>query len=724
VWVVRRRAVQWGVGTPETTTEITGMRHALPFALLLAGSPLFGQDAPRCAWDASPFATPYCAELVATPDLPGVKGMLELRWVPTPFGVAVRPDGQLRHRLVARLRGLPAPSTLGGRVFVAWGYDLTHRSEVHLGVVTNGSTSLGELPFEYFRVIVSAESSATVSTRRGRLVARATSPNSLMLSHRDAVAPLLVPSSASADHSHHGAGAEVWPMPPNDPRIAPAAMQHTPPTTAAWRPDSTGREVVPHRAREVVRLRHNDTLQLTAGLVRRTIGGRTMLMYGYNGQSPGPLIEVDKGTELVVNFTNRLDMPTTVHWHGLRLENRSDGVPGHPTPAVEAGGSFTYRLRFPDAGIYWYHPHVREDIQQDLGLYGNISVGDRANAPGRQEVLALDDLQLDDRGQLMPWGADTASHALMGRFGNLLLVNGEPAWRLNATQGEVVRFALTNVANARTFNLRLPGARIKLVASDVSAFEREAWVESIVLAPAERYVVDVRFDSAGVIPLVNSVRWLDHMRGTTAPAEDTLGTVIVSPAPHSKHAGFERLGERRDVQREIAAAVARAPRLPQHTLTLGMRLKDVTPQTVAMLTGIAMPMDWNDAMPMMNWALSAREVAWTLRDDAGRENMQIGWRFKTGEVSRIRLVSDPGATHAMAHPIHFHGQRFVVMSRNGVPVPNRAWKDTALLPAGETMEILLELTNPGTWMMHCHVAEHLGTGMMGMFVVEGRDRVP
>lgn len=700
------------------------MRPAFLFAFLVAPCSLFGQEAPRCAWDAAPFATPYCAELVATPDLATVKGMLELRWVPTPFGVAVRPDGQLRHRLVARFRGLPAPATLGGRVFVAWGYDLTHREEVRLGVVTNGSTSLGELPFEYFRVIVSAESSATVSTRRGRLVARATSPNSLMLSHRDAMAPMLVTSTATAEHAHHRASAEEWPMPPNDPRIAPAAMQHTPPSTAAWRPDSTGREVVPHRSREVVRLRHNATLSLTAGLVRRSVGGRTVLMYGYNGQSPGPLIEVERGTEVVVHFTNRLDVPTTVHWHGLRLENRSDGVPGHPAPAVEPGGSFTYRLRFPDAGIYWYHPHVREDIQQDLGLYGNISVGERGASPGRQEVLALDDVQLDDRGQLMPWGADTASHALMGRFGNLLLVNGEPAWRMTVSQGEVVRLALTNVANARTFNLRLPGARMKLVASDVSAFERESWVESIVLAPAERYVVDVRFDSAGVVPLVNSVRWLDHMRGTTAPAEDTLGTVMVSRAPRHANDTFERLGERRDVQREIAAVVARAPRTPQHTLTLGMRLKDVTPQTVAMLTGIAIPMDWNDAMPMMNWALSAREVAWTLRDEVGRENMQISWRFRTGEVARIRLVSDPGATHAMAHPIHFHGQRFVVVSRNGVPVPNRAWKDTALLPAGETMDILLELTNPGTWMMHCHVAEHLGTGMMGMFVVEGRDRVP
>ena len=131
-----------------------------------------------------------------------------------------------------------------------------------------------------------------------------------------------------------------------------------------------------------------------------------------------------------------------------------------------------------------------------------------------------------------------------------------------------------------------------------------------------------------------------------------------------------------------------------------------------------MPLDWNDAMPMMNWALTAREVTWTLRDDAGATNMAIHWRFQVGDQVKVRLVNDPTVTHAMAHPIHFHGQRFVVLSRNGAPNANMAWKDTAVLPAGETMDILLDLTNPGTWMMHCHIAEHLGTGMMGMFSVE------
>ncbi|MCC6317073.1 MAG: multicopper oxidase domain-containing protein [Gemmatimonadaceae bacterium] len=706
--------------------RLRGLAMGCGLALLFGGTaaraqlPPPGWQEPRCAMDLPPFATPFCAELVPTPGLDGVRGMLELRWVPTPFGVAVRPDGQLRHFLVARLEGLPPPASLGAyRAFVAWGYDLTHAREVKLGVVRNGANALGELPFENFRVLVSAESSAMVRTRSGRLVVRATSPGALLLAHRDAMATMLAGAPAS-EHAGHATG---WPMPWVDPRIAPTSMTHTPPSTRAWLPDTTGRLVTPARPREVRDVRNGDTLQLTASLVRRTVAGRTFVMYGYNGQYPGPLIRVRQGANVTVQFRNALDLPTTIHWHGLRLDNRSDGVPHVTQDPVAPGDSFTYHLRFPDAGIYWYHPHVREDIQQDLGLYGNILVARRARAQvpvHREEVLALDDFLLTDTGTLMPYGADTVTHALMGRFGNLLLVNGEPNYHLQVRRGEVVRFHFTNVANARLFNLRLPGARLKLIGSDLGDFEREAWVESIVMAPAERYVVEARFDRPGRYPLLNSVRWLDHMRGTAKPVDDTLGVVEVGAerAAPDLASSFARLREHAEVRAEVARYRHLADREPDHVLTLGMRLDPaVPPATVAMLTGIAVPVDWNDAMPMMNFPFTARDVTWILRDEQGRENMAIAWQFHVGQVAKIRLVNDPSVTHAMAHPIHFHGQRFLVTSRNGAPNTNMVWKDTAVLPAGETMDILLELTNPGRWMMHCHVAEHLGTGMMGMFEV-------
>lgn len=499
------------------------------------------------------------------------------------------------------------------------------------------------------------------------------------------------------------------------------------PSTQPWLPAVMQEGATPPVAtpRTIMSVTDGDTIRLEAGLVTRHVGGRTFTMFGYNGQYPGPLLQVRQEARITVHFVNRLPAPSTVHWHGLRLDNQYDGVPTLTQPAVAPGDSFTYELRFPDAGAYWYHPHVREDIQQELGLYGNILVSPRrADARvrvHREEVLALDDMLLDGNGPV-PFGTDTATHALMGRFGNVMLVNGEPRHRLRAARGEVIRFYLTNVSNARLFNVRIPGVRFKLVGSDLSNYEREEWVESVVLAPAERYIVEAHFPRAGRFVMLNNVRWLDHMRGTTMTVADTLSIITVgsSAARPNLLPSHRRLLHHTRVTEDVSQVLARATSAPQHELTLGLHLTGVSPNMTAMLSGMAVPVDWNDGMPAMNFPMTAREVQWVLRDETGQENMGIHWVFSVGDVVRIRLVNDPTSVHAMAHPIHFHGQRFLVLQRNGVPIDNHVWKDTAVLPAGEEMEILLELTNPGDWMMHCHIAEHLGTGMMAHFTVNAR----
>src|SRR5262249_9964066 len=266
---------------------------------------------------------------------------------------------------------------------------------------------------------------------------------------------------------------------------------------------------------QVVHLVSGDTLHLEAGLVRRQLGGRRYTMYAYNSQYPGPLIETTRGAQVTVAFTNHLPHPTSVHWHGVRLDNKNDGTPDLTQAAVAPGGEFTYNLRFPDAGIYWYHPHVREDIQQELGLYGNILVrspgGDYSPA-NREEILMLDDLLIGTEG-LIPLGGEAPTHALMGRFGNTMLVNGATDYRLSVKRGEVVRFYFTNAANSRVFNLSIPGARMKVVGSDAGPYARETWVESVVIAPAERYIVNARFERPGRFALVNRVRALDHFYG-------------------------------------------------------------------------------------------------------------------------------------------------------------------------------------------------------------------
>jgi len=130
------------------------------------------------------------------------------------------------------------------------------------------------------------------------------------------------------------------------------------------------------------------------------------------------------------------------------------------------------------------------------------------------------------------------------------------------------------------------------------------------------------------------------------------------------------------------------------------------------------PMEWNDAMPMMNWLSTAEQVTWILRDRrTGAENGDIDWSFTVGDVTKVRIFNTPDSFHPMNHPIHVHGQRFLVLSMDGVENTNLVWKDTAVVPVGSTMEMLIEMSNPGEWMVHCHIAEHLHAGMMFSFTV-------
>jgi len=440
-------------------------------------------------------------------------------------------------------------------------------------------------------------------------------------------------------------------------------------------------------------------------------------------------VQVDRGVTVTIRFVNRTPLATTIHWHGVRLDNRFDGVPHVTQEPVPPGATFDYTVRFPDAGLYWYHPHMREDVLQDLGLYGNLLV--RADDPvwlgpsNREEFLVLDDLLLDDAG-ILPYGDEAATHALMGRFGNRMLVNGEPLWEAAADAGEVVRLWITNVSSTRVFNLSFDGAaRMKVVASDLGRYEREAWVENIVIAPAERYVVDVRFERAGDVRLLNRVRAIDHLWGRFFDEVDTLGIVRVrDSAATPDHGGtFERLRANAGVSADIGRFRAHFDRPPDRTLVVSLQPGTLPFPLMPMLSFESVyrnPVEWEGTMPEMDWVATARQARWILRDaGTGLENMDIDWRFRIGDVVRIRIINDRNALHAMQHPIHLHGQRFLVLAVNGVPATNLVWKDTVLLPAGFAVDILLELTNPGAWMLHCHIAEHIEAGMHMVFHVDG-----
>ena len=263
--------------------------------------------------------------------------------------------------------------------------------------------------------------------------------------------------------------------------------------------------------------------------------------------------EVKEGSEIAVNVVNEGDMEGTVHWHGLRLENRYDGT--HETQApIPVGGSFTARVAFPDPGVYWYHPHIREDYGQEMGLYGNVIVEpsdpDYWPPVHRDLALTLDDILLEE-GKVAPFSRTETTHSAMGRFGDLLLVGGETDLALTAKTGEVVRFYFTNTANTRVFKVKLPGARMKLVGGDSGHVEREEMVDEVILAPSERVVVDVLFDEPGELTLEH------HTPGRVYP----LATISVSDeqAEPSLEAEFETPANQRRPRRR-AGAHPRGPR--------------------------------------------------------------------------------------------------------------------------------------------------------------------
>ena len=582
----------------------------------------------------------YCVVLTRAPGVPGSpEGVVTLRSSTDAATLDVDADGHIRYDARLHLSGLPDPSVLDPDYdrWVAWVTTPVLRPEVRLGKVENGWNHLGTISLDKFLVLVTPEPGER-EERLGRPVLRGSSPSHRM-SPPDMFEFLLGagsglsgsgPADSTEPHDGHAPTETGWSHPPMPAGLTmlPALMELDPPDVTPWLPSVDRPEDVPFaRPRELVRLHDGDTLHLEAGWVRRRLRGRTHLMYAFNGQHPGPLVQVEETATITVRFTNGIDWPTTVHWHGIRIDNASDGVPGLTQDPVPPGGRFDYTVHFADPGIYWYHPHHREDVLKDLGLAGNLMVRpDRDGYYGpahREEVLMLDDLLLTNDGALYPFGAERVTHALMGRFGSVMLTNGEPRWTARARPGEVIRFFLTNVANTRTFNLSFGDVPLKAVGSDIGLYEREVRVPSVVLGPAERAIVHARFDRPGRYALVNRVRGIDHLAGRFRTEVDTLGVVTVEGpmADGRATAAFDSLRAHPFVQREIDPYRELFARPPDRALVLTMETQDlpfVVDRLMVFDSAYFNPVEWSGTMPMMNWVATSAEVRWILRDPGHR----------------------------------------------------------------------------------------------------------
>ena len=518
--------------------------------------------------------------------------------------------------------------------------------------------------------------------------------------------------------------------------------------------DPTGLEQ--GRTSAMVGLADGDRFDLRISPVSKLIGDHHVRMLAYDGSIPGPTLRVRQGSEITVDVHNETDADTTVHWHGLRLDNANDGVPHETQASIEAGDLFRYYVRFPDPGLYWYHPHIREDYGLEMGLYGCLLVDpvddDYWPPVNREYVVTLDDVLIDE-GRIAPFNVEGPTHVAMGRYGNVMLTSGEPMLELSAAAGDIVRLFIVNTANTRIFNVKIPGCRMKLVGADSGRYEHERFAESVLLAPSERAIVDVLFDQPG------SFRLEHHTPG----AVYTLGAVTVStdPTEPSFAEQFERQRTNADMTDERRRLEVDLRRAPDKTLAFDSLMPllygDPTstpeswtcpmhPEVVAdgpgtcpkcgmKLVGVegahehgdaavhahheADGLEWEDLMPEINRRSDSSNMTWKLVDrDTGRENGDIDWAFRVGDRVKIQLQNGMDQDHPMHHPFHIHGAgRFLVLSRDGEPNDNLVWKDTVLVRSAETVDILLDVTNEGLWMAHCHIAEHNQAGMMFSFSV-------
>src|SRR3954449_9818991 len=526
--------------------------------------------------------------------------------------------------------------------------------------------------------------------------------------------------------------------------------------------DATG--LPESRPTEIVEVAPSGSFELRIAAVAKRIGDGDVRMLAYNGSVPGPTLRVAEGSQIEVDVVNEGDLEATVHWHGLRLENSSDGT--HETQApIPVGGRFSCRVAFPDPGLYWYHPHIREDYGQELGLYGNVIVEpadpDYWAPVNREWVVTLDDVLIED-GRIAAFSRWETSYAAMGRFGNVLLAAGEPELALEARQGEVVRLYLTNTANTRVFKVKLPGARMKLVGGDSGRCEREEIVDEAILAPSERAILDVLLERSGELTLEHhtpeKIYRLASIAVSDQRAEPSLADAFeqlrTDPELTAERAGLDRhlsaepdktLAFVAEMDFDEPAGGAAAYTCPMHPEVVseepgrcpscGMKLlpshiaqagdhhdhdhdhgEHENGHDHAATDGI----EWEDDMVEVNKITTPANTRWKLIDRSNdAANHDIAWQFRVGDRVKIRLVNEMDSDHPMHHPFHIHGAgRFLVLARDGVVEPNLVWSDTVLLRTGETIDILLEVSNPGLWMAHCHIAEHAQSGMMFSFNVE------
>ncbi|MGE4610015.1 MAG: multicopper oxidase family protein [Paracoccaceae bacterium] len=403
-------------------------------------------------------------------------------------------------------------------------------------------------------------------------------------------------------------------------------------------------------------------------------------IWGYDGGVPGPMIRVPQGGRITREFVNDLPQGSSIHWHGIRIENKMDGVVGLTQEAVAPGDTFNYDFTVPDAGTYWYHPHNRTWEQLARGLYGPLIV-EEATPPevDSDVVFLIYDWRLTQDGKLNESFGPSMDWSHGGRVGNWVTINGRAPATHPVQQYDRLRLRLVNVSNARIFELALDGLQGWIVALEGQPLDEPVVADQLTLAPAQRadMILDVTAvegrEGSLVMQTGGEVFYLAHFPVEGKTRDSRMSAPAALPPNPVPALGDLKTARRVDLLMEGGAmGRMRSAKLDGETKTMG--------------------------------ELVESNLFWALNGVAGLPKEPL-LTAERGETIRIKIINDTSFPHAM----HLHGFHFRKIEEGGAQGPLR---DTILVERDEVAEIAFVADNPGDWLFHCHMLEHTAGGML------------
>ncbi|MBY3347361.1 multicopper oxidase family protein [Rhizobium laguerreae] len=400
---------------------------------------------------------------------------------------------------------------------------------------------------------------------------------------------------------------------------------------------------------------------------------RDIMSWGHDGMPP--ILRMRKGRPYAARLKNGLDEPTTIHWHGLRIDNGMDGVPFMTQPYVYTDDSFDYAFTPPDAGTFWYHPHCNTLTQMGHGMTGVIVVEDPADPQFDAEVvLNLRDWRLGGDGQFIaPFRPRDA--AKTGTYGTVRTANWHQEPRYDAPAGGLVRLRIAVTDVTRIFSLKMEGADATVIAIDGNPVPKRFSLDLLQIGPGQRLDLAVRMpDGEGAVATLEDIRGtapktiasLRAVGSSLKRAIGDLGPLVDNPVPKA----------------DLTAA-------EQIPLVLSAAAENASAESICGTLGYSF---W--AINKMPWPGDTPDPTAPLAE------------LKLGKSYVFNLEN----TTPHAHPIHLHGMSFTVISsstRKVMPLTS----DTYLIQPDEKVQLAFVADNPGDWLLHCHIIEHQKTGM-------------